>query len=114
MIKSTEFRKGNYIKVDGVISRVEAVGYEKIAVNGKYWQEDQVYTVDITEDIIPKTDIKMGLFPDLDYFSIQQSGMGNWYCLYFNGEYTGVNIDYVHELQNLYFAITGVELTINI
>lgn len=36
---------------------------------------------------------------------------GTWLCLLF-GNNIGVNIKYVHQLQNLYFALTGEELTV--
>lgn len=32
--------------------------------------------------------------------------------LYCNSDYKGVNVNYVHQLQNLYFALTGTELTL--
>lgn len=34
-------------------------------------------------------------------------------CIYVNYNQGGVDIEYVHQLQNLYFALTGTELTIN-
>ncbi len=33
--------------------------------------------------------------------------------LYCNGDYKGVNVNYIHQLQNLYFALTQTELTLN-
>lgn len=34
-------------------------------------------------------------------------------CIYVNYNQGGVDIEYVHQLQNLYFALTGTELTFN-
>jgi hypothetical protein len=45
-------------------------------------------------------------FLDNNYFSINTSGQ-----VYYMGDYTAVNVEYLHDLQNLYFAITGEELT---
>lgn len=41
------------------------------------------------------------------YFNIDSVGH-----LYYRSDYTGINIHYVHQLQNLYFALCGEELTI--
>ena len=30
--------------------------------------------------------------------------------IFYRSDYTGVNVKYVHQLQNLYFALTGEEL----
>lgn len=45
-------------------------------------------------------------FRDIEYYSISSNGR-----LYFNCGYTATDIKYVHQLQNLYFALTGEELT---
>jgi hypothetical protein len=47
-------------------------------------------------------------FRDIEYYSISEDG-----SLYFMNQYTATDIKYVHQLQNLYFALTGNELTIN-
>lgn len=47
-------------------------------------------------------------FLDNNYFSINPNGQ-----LYYMNDYTAVDIKYVHQLQNLYFALTGEELTPN-
>lgn len=41
------------------------------------------------------------------YFKLDNVGH-----LYYHGDYTGINILYVHQLQNLYFALCGEELKI--
>jgi hypothetical protein len=46
-------------------------------------------------------------FRDNEYYSIESNG-----SLYFDDQYTATDIKYVHQLQNLYFALTGAELTI--
>jgi hypothetical protein len=47
------------------------------------------------------------VFLNNNYFSIDSSGR-----LYYMDDYTAVDIQYVHQLQNLYFALTGEELII--
>lgn len=39
---------------------------------------------------------------------------GKEYSHIWDGSFTGRTIKYVHELQNLYFALTGTELNINL
>jgi hypothetical protein len=48
------------------------------------------------------------VFDANNYYSIAPDG-----SLYFNDAYTSTDIQYVHQLQNLYFALTGTELEIN-
>jgi hypothetical protein len=48
-------------------------------------------------------------FRGIEYYSIESNG-----SLYFDDQYTATDIKYVHQLQNLYFALTGEELTIKI
>ena len=74
--------------------------------NKKHWL--------INLDPIPLTEEWLGNFNWNGYnplhfnsnFEIDNKGR-----LYCNGDYKGVNINYVHQLQNLYFALTGRELT---
>jgi hypothetical protein len=42
-------------------------------------------------------------------FKIEGNG-GIWYC----GDFTGIVVKYLHQLQNLYFALTGQELKFNL
>ena len=49
-----------------------------------------------------------GVFTDVEYFSLNEGS------LYFEGSYTTVEIKYLHQLQNLYFAICGTELEIKL
>lgn len=43
------------------------------------------------------------------YFKIDDVGH-----LYYCNDYSGINIDNVHQLQNLYFALTGKELNVQL
>lgn len=50
--------------------------------------------------------LKRGVYQYLNSdFQIDESGH-----LYYGSSYCGINIQYVHQLQNLYFALTGTEL----
>jgi hypothetical protein len=47
---------------------------------------------------------------ELDGYSFTQDNTGKWYLLHYN--WNTEHFKYVHQLQNLYFALTGEELTI--
>jgi len=53
------------------------------------------------------------VFEDIEYYSLNESAIEGWVLLV-NGEYWGTDIKHVHQLQNLYFALTGEELRIKI
>ena len=45
--------------------------------------------------------------------SIKHTENNNWWaCATTNGYWASNNIEYIHQLQNLYFALTGTELAI--
>jgi len=52
-------------------------------------------------------------FPNHDIFKLEQYKNKNAYWLrYYNEDIDCVRINYVHQLQNLYFALTNTELTL--
>ncbi len=77
--------------------------------------------IPLTEEWLLKFGLKYsdGIFNLTDFFTACHSDVDQWhdkegYYLFANDvEYeTDVCIQYVHQLQNLYFALTGEELTI--
>ncbi len=62
--------------------------------------------IPLTEEFLLKVDWNGYKYLHINSnFSIDTDGH-----LYYHGDYTGVNASYVHQLQNLYFALTGQEL----
>ena len=54
-------------------------------------------------------------FLDLGYMYLASGMMGGGVTLFQNDRRsTGTNIEYLHQLQNLYFAISGQELEVNL
>ena len=125
-MKANELRINNLISHNGLICTVEIINGE---LNEIYFLGKDFYYSDKTEnlDVIPLTDewlLKFGFekesnksystgeeivysvyrLDELTYNSIQK----NWW---FNGVLSNQPI-YVHQLQNLYYALTGEELTI--
>lgn len=119
-MKAQEFRLGNLINSKELdlrngSERIDAVEVDTYVmfelirgnITGKY------SPIPLTEEWLLKFDWfrittdKRYTFRDIEYYSISESG-----SLYFGLEYTATDIKYVHQLQNLYFALIGTELTI--
>jgi len=113
--------KGDYILFDENIVQVEGVLNDTVyVVNGNNLDELPIQFcsgIPITEDILLKAgfekngsykEIKLNQvsitikFLDGEYFLVDASG---WY---------GKGFIYLHSLQNLIYALTGTELTINL
>lgn len=117
MIKANELRIGNYIReidlsnfhtVVNIESFPEAIIYID---NGKPLDEKDAMPIELTPEILQKAgfELKSTL---LDYckgnVSIRQKQNGYEVAWYHS------TIHYLHQLQNLYFALTNEELTITL
>jgi hypothetical protein len=112
MIKATELRIGNLILFDGKITHANSRNIAYINNSNRLKNRDSIAfePVKFTEEWLKKAGYK------------KQNGYGysnhNIYGLIlkndtgFEFHYYGIiiRIDFVHELQNLYFALTGEEL----
>jgi len=83
------------------------------------WYGGYAYDVDLcalnpiqlTPELVEKLLPLNGEFPDNDDFYIEQSGHnGKYFDLCYGKTYTGVSIQWLHQLQGLYFYITMSEL----
>ena len=129
-MKTNELRIGNYVQI------TERIGFPSLK-NSKYYQvsrigntfirveDDKVNDIEVSRNIkpIPLTEeilLKCGFdkLPFNNQFSIN---IGDTPCVavkyedgsvFFIGVLTLKNIDSFHQLQNLYFALTGEELEI--
>ena len=69
---------------------------------------ENVRPIPLTEDWLKKIDWNGYVYLHFNSsFNMDASGH-----IYYRSDYTGINVSYLHELQNLYFAITGNELTL--
>jgi hypothetical protein len=76
-----------------------------------YYTFDQLRGIELSEEWLIKLGFKSG---ELDYDIYKQSD-GSYSLVDDNGDGTTVylgNLKYVHQLQNLYFALTSLELSI--
>ena len=117
-MNATELRIGNLLWdiEDDYLVKVEMIdGYEK-SINGfneTYFEI--VKPIPLTEEWL----LKFGFEKSLDYWMKVNSGFffgikTDGYALTLFDDTMPINcVKHVHQLQNLYFALTGEELTIN-
>ena len=106
-MKATELRIGNYYDNNGVVSIVSPNTIEEVWVAERSW----VKPIPLTEEWLLKFGFEIGYNKTkmLDVYCkdfgilIERSNGGNFY-------YKKVYISSVHQLQNLYFALTNEEL----
>jgi len=100
-MKANELRIGNYvfsIIADDII-RISAILEN---------QDLQIQPIPLTEEWL----LKFG-YTKISNSSFMNSGHGIWICNnLFMCDKNGINLKHVHQLQNLYFALTGEELEI--
>ena len=138
-LEAKDFRIGNLIECDNII--IEVQGISKYYVNG-FDKANNIDTrvpvkhskgIPLTEEWLIKFGFEKGNYKEFDEkhfveksntIKVIISGVGFWdvytdYNLYEITFSSGLNIitdnngiNHVHQLQNLYYAITGEELTI--
>lgn len=116
MIQATSLRIGNWIDIDGKRQRVLVISNELISGDkAALCEPDEVHPIPLTPEILEKagfghSDVG-GNFYTLNSVVIGMLKDGDFYYSY---EDQTRWIKYVHELQNLYFALTGTELKIEL
>lgn len=116
-VKDVRFK--NLVLLDGIETEIDITQI----MNFAFWEKHEKEFYGIRWQPIPLTEewiLKFGFIceesksdvwfhPKHPLFEIR------WYAEYeyqhlWDGSYTGAQIQYVHQLQNLYFALTGEEL----
>lgn len=81
-------------------------------IDPNFWKHIElgdIVGVELSAKILEKcTLLTDGVFPDIEYFSLKNDS------LYFDGKYTATDIKYLHQFQNLYSALAGTELEVNL
>ena len=119
-MKANELRIGNWVMSD------PQKPYKWVMCDFSEWYEDHnsheygdhTYPIPLTEDWLKKFGFET--HDHHDYF-IDISKIGeihSWFSIFSGDEFYYINefdvkISYVHQLQNLYFALTGEELKID-
>lgn len=130
MIDSRELRIGNLIGTPDGIKRVDGVAsYYKnpvISCDGNSWREESVTPLSITPDILEKcgfekihtgspTQGTAGVcFKNEKIRLIESGGFANPMYYIISTVFGCPKIIYLHQLQNLYYSLTGQELTITL
>ena len=128
-MKATFFRLGNIIRCNGNISEIDYLTNNVIGVSGLGFEinEKEVEAVQLSEEILVKLGFKKNEFTSdkiESYYSLELSDdkyidlclitdAGNCGIAYLFPYGTEFGFNYVHELQNLYFSLTGEELNVS-
>jgi hypothetical protein len=125
-MKVQELRIGNLVKFDGVNYKVESIHLEGcVGLNDIMYEEvniDDLKPINLTEEWLIKFGFKYkeageykksGYFleiinQDQDTFIFANNKLQ--VSIYTLSIFIDINIEYLHQLQNLYFALTGKEL----
>jgi len=119
MIDPKELRLKNKIKVsiskDSAVYEVMGIDFATYTVRlsgvrrYEWVSYDKLIPIELSPEILEVCGLMAGgLFPDTEYYSLEDGK------LYFEGEYTTTDVKYLHQLQNLYFVLTGRELEVNL
>lgn len=120
-MKATDLRIGNYVNRIGSITNITAIEYHKdlsyvcTPISGSI-TENQIEPIQLTEEWLIKFGFKrnerIGSFDTYIVLMKESLSVNNKMGMYFKNQRVPNNIKYVHQLQNLYYALTGEELTI--
>ena len=113
-MKASDFRIGNQVMLNGQVKTITPRDIERIAEQENFGITSSYSNIEITEQWLFKFGFKYtggdgykSPCGELYYFSLRKDLMS------FGLRYTQfIGCKYIHHLQNLYFALTGEELTI--
>lgn len=120
-MKANELRIGNWVRKENYSPEFHKIEIEDFAILER--SHNFYQPIPLTEEWL----LKMGF--ELSGHQLgEEYSRGNFSMYYYNGDYpdyegeilascfngNNVEIKYIHQLQNIYFALTGEELTIKI
>lgn len=127
-VKPQELRIGNYVSFGGAIctvTEIEKDNFRAIDSHGNNWKNtfSALEGLPLTEQHLLDFGFEQDGYEMLDWVKNGLCFTGiNWadkdfpeyqFLNFMVNEDTIISIHYVHQLQNIYFALTGQELTIN-
>ena len=129
-LQNNEIRIGNYIKFHNIITKVEGFSIWDNLIQSDNFAERELKDfepIPLTEDWLLKFGFKKSIVKEpwfeKNKIEVFKYSKGDFFLLGRNNTAYGIglhdiwdgmeiNLQYVHQLQNLYFALTGTELTI--
>ena len=114
-MKAEELRIGNILLCNGFEVEIDCIQKNMLAKVGEnfYTPIDQFEAIPLTEEILLRTDLQSEEDGFWDKEGIINFQIKLNECeVYYNGELLTFCYSF-HELQNLFYALTGTELTIN-
>ena len=112
-MKANELRIGNWVDIEAIDIQIECLPID--------YDYSVLHPIHLTEEWLVRFGNQIEL-DEIGYYQFYTNGrptsygLGMYakdYCLTYGGEVTKETyIKYVHQLQNLYFALTGEELNI--
>lgn len=112
-MEAKNLRLGNYVMNGDDIGRVERLSIIRISTSSPHVGVE-ISPIKLTEEWLLKFGLeKYAILSELQVWWLHD-GYRFLYQMgdnYHNGQ-LGIQVKYVHQLQNLYFALTGKELTI--
>jgi hypothetical protein len=124
-MKANELRVGNWVKGPlGELCKVTQLGHEKyseyIGAKGDgFFGQNGFEPIPLTPEILVKAGFEWSIYHQGFYkqdfvFVLHEYEDGFRFKLFRSSQYLGVKINHLHQLQNLYFALTGKELTFDL
>jgi hypothetical protein len=109
-LKTNELRIGNLISFISTSDIEMIVKIDKNFINDVYWTD--LHPILITEEWLLRFEFEWSIFHQGWWngkFKIVEKHEDGWYFIFGNER---IHLKSVHQLQNLYFALTDEELTI--
>tara|TARA_R110000822_G_C14906902_1_gene449700 strand:+ start:131 stop:493 length:363 start_codon:yes stop_codon:yes gene_type:complete len=116
-MKATELRIGNWVEIQGLQSKVILVDVEECICENEYCEDFENNKITQNLQPIPLTKEWLEKFGfENNSMNLDEEGFLHLDISFLGGVNVYINdmeyphINYVHQLQNLYFALTGEEL----
>jgi hypothetical protein len=117
-MNANELRIGNYAIVkDAPIEAIIRVRAQHIAEAEEHNPSWFLYPIPLTPEILVKCGFKKELVvgkSDKFFYSLNGLSYNECHVAWWYRGVLDFQIKYLHQLQNLYFALTGTELTVNL
>lgn len=128
MIQQKEFMTGNIVLIPSLdneyyeVCQINRYGKDCIVTNHKLGVKSNVLNIEDFEPVVLTEEILLNCGFEVIGHTAEKAGVELWnkskgvydYRWSVNGQYRGTRLRYLHQLQNLYFALTQTELKITL